>query len=213
MLRERVLSWLARPVRDTAVNECDSEMAVIGTSLGNVRGENQDRAVIVRYTSPEPHASFVLAALCDGLGGMQDGSRCAQLGLAETILSLICSRDYNPKARFYRAVEAANTAIYNRYHERGGTTFSGILVPAKGPAIGINVGDSRIYERSKGRVRQLSIDDTIAGQIQRLKGLSLRQATLPCRRGFAGRPARLRGLARLGATGIPTVAWTRRTRG
>ena len=171
MLRERILSWLARPVRETAVNECDAERAVIGTSLGNVRGENQDRAAIVRYTSTEPDASFVLAALCDGLGGMQDGSRCAQLGLTEIILSLIGSRDHNPRSRFYRAVEAANTAIYSRYHERGGTTFSGILFPGSGPAIGINVGDSRIYERSKGHLRQLTIDDTIAGQIQHLKGL------------------------------------------
>jgi PPM family protein phosphatase len=158
-------------MRETAVNECDAERAVIGTSLGNVRGENQDRAAIVRYSSMQPEASFVLAALCDGLGGMQDGGRCAQLGLTEIILSLIGSRDHNSRSRFRRAVEAANIAIYTRYHERGGTTFSGFLLPGSGSAIGINVGDSRIYELSKGHLRQLSIDDTIAGQIQHLKGL------------------------------------------
>ena len=171
-VKSRIAAWLARRVKDQAVNEYDSLAACIGTALGNVRGENQDRAAIVRFTSERPSQSFLLFSVCDGLGGMQDGARCARLALAEVVSVLVHYDDLDSKARLLRAVSSANTLLTNEYRGRGGTTLSAVLVAPNGQAWGTNVGDSRIYQYMPNRnCKQISVDDTIAGQIQHLRGI------------------------------------------
>ena len=172
-VRSRIDSWLARRVKDHAVNEHDSPSACLGTALGNVRGENQDRAAIVRFTSQRPSRSFLLFSVCDGLGGMQDGARCARLALSELVSTLVYYDSPDSKLRLLRAVSSANTLVTKEYRGRGGTTLSAILVDSNGKAWGINVGDSRIYQYTPTQhCKQISIDDTIAGQVQHLRGMS-----------------------------------------
>ena len=172
-VRSRIDAWLARRVKDQAVNEYDSLAACVGTALGNIRGENQDRAAIVRFTSERQSRSFLLFAVCDGLGGMQDGARCARLALAEVVSVLVRYDGPDSKVRLLHAVSSANTLLTNEYRGRGGTTLSAVLVAANGQAWGANVGDSRIYQYTPNRkCKQISVDDTIAGQIQYLRGLS-----------------------------------------
>ena len=171
-VRNRVDEWLARSARPQAVNEYGPLTACVGTALGNVRGENQDRAVIVRFTSKRPTRSFLLFSVCDGLGGMQDGARCARLALAEIVSALVSSDRFGPTRRLLRAVSEANDLLATEYSGRGGTTLSAILASPSGRASGVNVGDSRIYTYMPSRTcEQVSVDDTIAGQIQRLRGL------------------------------------------
>ena len=171
-VRNRIDAWLDRRVKDQSVNEYDSLAACVGTTLGNVRAENQDRAVIVRFTSEKPLRSFLLFSMCDGLGGMQDGARCARLALAELVSDLVHNDDPNLKVRLLRAVSSANTLVATEYSGRGGTTLSAILVASNGQAWGTNVGDSRIYRFTPNlECKQISVDDTIAGQIQHLRGL------------------------------------------
>ena len=172
-VRNRIDAWLDRRVKDQSVNEFDSLAACVGTTLGNVREENQDRAVIVRFTSEKPLRSFLLFSVCDGLGGMQDGARCARLAVAEVISELIHNDGPNSKVRLLRAVSSANTLVTNEYGGRGGTTLSAVLVASSGQAWATNVGDSRIYQYTPNLgCKQISVDDTIAGQIQRLRGLT-----------------------------------------
>ena len=172
-VRNRIDAWLDRRVKDQSVNEFDSLAACVGTTLGNVREENQDRAVIVRFTSEKPLRSFLLFSVCDGLGGMQDGARCARLALAEVISELIHSDEPDSKVRLLRAVSSANILVTSEYSGRGGTTLSAVLVASSGQAWATNVGDSRIYQYTpKLGCKQISVDDTIAGQIQRLRGLT-----------------------------------------
>lgn len=171
-IRSRIDAWLDRRVKDQSVNEYDSLAACVGTTLGNVRGENQDRAVIVRFTSERPLRSFLLFSVCDGLGGMQDGARCARLALAEVVSALVHNDDPDSKVRLLRAVSRANAVVTNEYHGRGGTTLSAVLVASNGKAWGTNVGDSRIYKYAPNlECTQISVDDTIAGQLQYLRGL------------------------------------------
>lgn len=172
-VRSRIDAWLARRVKDYAVNEHDSPPACLGTALGNVRGENQDRAAIARFTSQRSSRSFLLFSVCDGLGGMQDGARCARLALAELVSTLIHYDGLDSKHRLLRAVSSANTLVTKEYRGRGGTTLSAILVDSNGQAWGTNVGDSRIYQYvPRQHCKQISIDDTIAGQVQHLRGIS-----------------------------------------
>ena len=173
VLRSRIDAWLARPGRDHAVNEHASLAATVGTARGCVRAENQDRAVIVRFTPKMPSRAFLLFSLCDGLGGMQDGARCACLALAELVSVLVRENAFEPEMRLLRAVSSANNLLAAEYQGRGGTTLSAVLVAANGQAWGSNVGDSRIYAYTPDCVcEQISVDDTIAGQVQRIRGLS-----------------------------------------
>jgi hypothetical protein len=57
---------------------------------------------------------------------------------------------------------AANAAVYSMLGGRGGTTLSAVTVNGQGHAVGVNVGDSRIYYISHTReLIQLSRDDTL----------------------------------------------------
>ena len=172
-VRSRIDAWLARRVKAYAVNEHDWPPACLGTALGSVRAENQDRVAIVRFTSQRPSRSFLLFSVCDGLGGMQDGARCARLALAEVVSVLVHYDGPDSKVRLLRAVSSANTLVTREYRGRGGTTLSAVLVDSNGHASGINVGDSRIYQYTQNRYcKQISVDDTIAGQVQHLRGIS-----------------------------------------
>lgn len=72
--------------------------------------------------------------------------------------------------RLRAAIEFANAEVYKQFHARGGTTIAGILFTGS-EAIGATVGDSRIYFRPKDRpLTQLSVDDTIAAELSRLRG-------------------------------------------
>ncbi len=167
-LCNRLLSWLQRPTKEHATSDLPEISAAIGTTVGEVRRENQDRAIIARFTSSS--GPFVLAALCDGIGGMPSGDVCAELALANVVTNLISSKEVLGSDRLPSAIEAANRALYERFRGRGGTTIAAILFELSGE-IGASVGDSRVYEyMNAGGLQQRSTDDTIAGELSRLKG-------------------------------------------
>ncbi|OZS50730.1 hypothetical protein BST51_24500, partial [Vibrio vulnificus] len=61
----------------------------------------------------------------------------------------------------------ADKAVYAQYQGNGGSTLSAFIFDSDGNSISINVGDSRIYCQLKnGKFEQLSVDDTIAGQLK-----------------------------------------------
>lgn len=62
------------------------------------------------------------------------------------------------------AALAANAVVEASLLGRGGTTLSAVLFNRRGSAVGLNIGDSRIYEvEPSGEVSQRSRDDTIEG--------------------------------------------------
>jgi PPM family protein phosphatase len=170
---EQIAKWLARPLRPFSITEAAELGATVGTTIGEVRQDNQDRAVIARFTSlRRPKESFVCFALCDGMGGLADGGRCAETALSSFILRL--TRDANrPVPELLRlAALAANADVYRQFRERGGTTLAAIVI-FPGAAAAVSVGDSRIYAISKREgLKQVTIDDTIAGELNQLKGFT-----------------------------------------
>jgi serine/threonine protein phosphatase PrpC len=157
-----------------------------------VRQDNQDRAVIARFTSVKrPKESFVCFALCDGMGGLADGGRCAETAISSFILRL--TRDANrPILELLRlAAQAANADVYRQFKERGGTTLAAIAI-FPGSAAAVSVGDSRIYGISKREgLKQITIDDTIAGELNQLKGFTSHNSDWSS---FAGQLAQFIGL-------------------
>ena len=108
--------------------------------------------------------SYIVTAVCDGMGGMQDGEICASLALAAFFSSFITSIDADPREILIHAAHEANHAVNKAYSGKGGTTLSVVSVSKNGCINGINIGDSRIYFSSETDFRQLTKDDTIAGQ-------------------------------------------------
>lgn len=143
----------------------------MGTTAGRVRSENQDRAVTASFVTSDPKDSFHLLAVCDGLGGMQEGGTCASLALASTIAGLLNrGRGFDRAANLQAAVSSANEEVYRAFRERGGTTMAAVLMNRTG-ATAIAVGDTRIYRvEHDGGLTQLTRDDTIAQHVANLGG-------------------------------------------
>ncbi len=137
----------------------------IGTNLGAVREQNQDRALVTSaWYKTAPQKNFVLGALCDGIGGLIKGEDAAVLAISVFVSRFLRTPKLSTADRLRGAALAANAAVYSMLGGRGGTTLSAVLVNGQGHAVGVNVGDSRIYCISHSReLIQLSRDDTLGG--------------------------------------------------
>lgn len=196
-IAKRVATWLASSFTSNtgAAKDIPDFGATLGTTIGTERTENQDRVIAARYSAKESQGrSFLLFALCDGMGGMRDGAICAEITISTLLQSLITSSDFDLHSRLDAAVENANYAVHNIYNEQGGTTLSLIAKSAQGKTIAINVGDSRLYEFTSIKnpfFQQISVDDTIAGELERLKGIEF---STQSRADYMGRLAQYIGL-------------------
>jgi serine/threonine protein phosphatase PrpC len=169
-LHFRLFRWLEREVsRQSGWQHLESGRVAIATDVGSERDENQDRVVVLRSNDPDG-PDHLLAIVCDGMGGMRDGRLCASIAASGFIVAFLRPQIGSLKERLIHAAEGANLAIHRRYGGKGGATLSALCISSSGEACGVNVGDSRIYGSISGRIRALSVDDTIAGQIGRDSG-------------------------------------------
>jgi PPM family protein phosphatase len=165
---EHIASWLGRPKSDSAAAPVENLRIALGSST-NLRAENQDRVVVARFLSPVRSQCFALFAVADGIGGMKEGGRCADLALATLISELAASNENLPKLRLTRALNIANETLYSMFRERGGTTLAMIYATPTSHPIGLNVGDSRIYQFLDGAaLKQISTDDNVQSQMRLL---------------------------------------------
>lgn len=169
-LQRRLQNWLMRETAGKDAATIDDLSVAIATDVGLVRKENQDRIAVLRFYSPQG-SSFIVGALCDGMGGMVDGSTCAAIALSTFFATCVRFRDRPIRERLSTATSHANILVYESYGGRGGATLSAFLVDSSGARSSVNVGDSRIYQISSGKLEQLSVDDTLAGQVERTSPL------------------------------------------
>lgn len=149
------------------------------THRGAVRKENQD---CFRYELPE-NGSFVTAVLCDGMGGAQAGSVASTLACDTFMSHAANSLDERSSASDMRAilseaVSYANIKVYDRsfadFSCMGmGSTLVALLMNSK-RALVANVGDSRAYLVSRGRVQQITRDHSLVEDMV-LKGTITRE--------------------------------------
>jgi serine/threonine protein phosphatase PrpC len=171
LLFQCITEWLRRQTPPKSVKHVEDIGATIGTTIGHVRSDNQDRAIIVRYRTSTPNQSFLLFALCDGMGGMREGGNCAAMTMGTIVASLVVEQQQKPLSlRLKEAVLRADEEVYKRYQGEGGTTLSAVIFSHSKNPIGLNIGDSRIYQYlKKGSVTQISRDDSIAEQVKQIK--------------------------------------------
>ena len=139
--------------------------AYLGSDIGKTRSENQDSI------RAESFPDGVLALVCDGMGGMQNGSAASKIAVAaaeerfcaeyvsgmppEAVCELLrnCAADANQKV--YQA------AVRSEMRARMGTTLVGVFA-RDDVMCTVNVGDSRCYLLPEdGPLQQLTTDHTV----------------------------------------------------
>lgn len=136
----------------------------IGTSIGAVRRENQDRALIVQAVyQGVPERNFTMGVVCDGIGGMSRGEDAAVTAISVFVSRVLRSPRLGPESRLHLAVEAANDAVFSQLQGRGGSTIAAAFFDDTGRVTTVNVGDSRVYALvPTGTIQRLTRDDTLA---------------------------------------------------
>ena len=141
------------------------------THRGRVRAQNEDTIVIGDWLSPpEMDAPLVfrrplplVCAVADGMGGHSAGevaSRTAAQALAAAGAEL--SGAPHVRACLLHIDDTLNRMMTENAALAGmGTTIAGLVLGD--PLVWFNIGDSRLYRLSDGRLSQVSIDDTPAG--------------------------------------------------
>jgi len=169
-LKRELLQWFAEnPPRDGS-QFADAGDVVISTAK-NARSENQDRAIYAQFMSERTERCFSLLAVLDGIGGMIEGGRCAEVAIASILSSLVSLSRFNNRVTLVEALTIANSAVWEEYKGRGGATFAGVFYENK-HARSVNIGDSRVYSYDSSRgIMRLSSDDRLGDQFAKLKGL------------------------------------------
>lgn len=140
------------------------------TDVGLRRRENEDAFAL----APE----LGLCVVADGMGGHTAGQVASQLA-AEAVHQAIQMLDEGPatpseKLRY--AVSAANRAVHGTARQRPecagmGTTLVALLFEGQRAALA-HVGDSRAYLLRGDRIRQLTDDHSIVGELLRRREIS-----------------------------------------
>jgi len=141
------------------------------SNLGKVRTNNEDLGLVQNtLVCDTPVKSYfdldveapVIAAIADGMGGLDDGEIASMMVIdslrnwLETLASDAGSEEII--ASFNRWIPITNDKIISACQTRGmGSTLVG-LVFTRHAVVGFNVGDSRLYRLREGWLRQISAD-------------------------------------------------------
>jgi protein phosphatase len=165
------------------------------TDVGVRRTENQDCFGIFEILP-----GVTLLAVCDGMGGVAGGAIASRLALDTFAQSM---REHilpdNPEdepdlgsigLRFALSASAsdANRAVYREAKESDGkfedmgTTLVALLVVENTLAYSLNIGDSRMYDISEGKITQLTKDHSYVQQLVDMGQITYEEAkTSPMR--------------------------------
>ncbi|HEX9079261.1 MAG TPA: protein kinase [Desulfuromonadaceae bacterium] len=152
------------------------------SSPGPVRDHNEDYVGFWQPQSLEEKRGLgAVAALADGVGGLERGEVASRLAVETAINSFREAEEgRSPQQLITQMFNAANLAVYDKSMEDHGrsrmaTTLS-IVVLRNNEAVVGNVGDSRVYLVHKGAVKQLSTDHSYVGMQQKFGLISEQDA-------------------------------------
>jgi serine/threonine protein phosphatase PrpC len=166
-IQNQLTAWLLRRTATTGVRRVVSLSAAIASEIGNIRNENQDRAVITRGRDRQGR-DYIVVAVADGIGGMRDGATCAAIAISTFLATIYQYAQMGTDSSedwIRKAVNAANKAVFAKFRGDGGSTLVALLVRPGDSTCWLSVGDSRVYRSIGKNLIQISVDDTIAGQL------------------------------------------------
>ncbi|MEO8367735.1 MAG: PP2C family serine/threonine-protein phosphatase [Candidatus Solibacter sp.] len=163
-LSAELLLRLGAAVRETSWEHFRNPWT--GASLsdpGCKRSTNEDRCAFVVPSEPELlRSKGVLGIVADGMGGHAAGE------VASAMAVDIVSRNYfgsaaSPRSALLHAFQRANHEIFQvgqQEERRGlGTTCTALAIIDR-QVVWVHIGDSRLYRLRRGRVAQLTEDDS-----------------------------------------------------
>lgn len=164
-------AWFMRHTSPNGVRRVAQLNGAVATDVGSVREDNQDRVALVRGRD-RSGGCFIVAALADGIGGMKQGAECAALTLGTFIDSVVADAQLSTEPGDWLASGAhrANRAVHAKLAGEGGSTLVAALLMNGRPPHWLSIGDSRAYQAYNGKLHQLSLDDTIDGQLGKSGG-------------------------------------------
>lgn len=167
----RLAAWFMRRTAPSGARRVAPLKAAVASDVGVVRQENQDRVALVRACDRSGGA-FVLAALADGIGGMKNGAECAALALGTFLDGVISEAQHSadPRDWLWRAANMADRAVHAKHMGNGGSTLVAVLLTKGHRPLWLSIGDSRVYLAADAKIRQLSCDDTLEGQLGKVTG-------------------------------------------
>lgn len=154
------------------------------TDIGKQRDVNQDDVLFLEKDG------YILAVLCDGMGGINGG------GLACKTCLEVMEKEFNKDFKFnnvedarrwfYNSVAKANNKIqklasFDENLYGMGTTFIGVLISEE-YRVFASVGDSRLYLYNDKQLKQLSEDQTFVAALLRAGYINEKQAKVHPRR-------------------------------
>ncbi|NOH19472.1 PP2C family protein-serine/threonine phosphatase [Vibrio cyclitrophicus] len=162
MFQELLQKHLARGVLSRGLLSIDSGAIALASDLGLKRAENQDRTAVMKFRTPT--AFYTLIAVVDGMGGMRDGEKAAELAISTFLSSALENVHLGSEQAITNATLAANKAVFAFTNGKGGSTLSAILLCSDDKNMTVNVGDSRIYAKDPvlNKVIRLTVDDSLA---------------------------------------------------
>lgn len=140
--------------------------------------DNRDLSNTISFNPSEPVEVY---GVFDGMGGEAMGEEASFLAAqaVEKAHKRIESGEKDVVKTILSAVEDANTKICRKMIESGekriGTTFATLIIKNDIATV-INVGDSRVYLLRKGKMRQISTDDTTAQRLVNMGVISQEKA-------------------------------------
>lgn len=179
-IEKQLTAWLLRKTLTAGARRVAPLAAAIASEIGSVRRENQDRAIIARGVDGRGR-DYAVLVVADGIGGMRDGATCASIAIAAFLAALYQDAQIGSGRSddwIRRAVNSADQAVYTRFRGEGGSTLVALVVRPEHHACWLSVGDSRVYGVRSKKLVQISVDDTIAGQLGKGADSTPEQSTL-----------------------------------
>ena len=138
------------------------------TDVGKNRLINEDY-VCVREMPIGALQNFFIVA--DGMGGHRAGERASSETVEIMLDSIEDSKEKDPKLVLRRALEEANLKVFcdsgrSKALEGMGTTVVAATIQDQTLYV-MNVGDSRLYLISDGKIRQITVDHSLVEELVR----------------------------------------------
>ena len=157
-----------RPEEELNVSPVPGFAVVSRTDVGRVRKNNQDALIIGNG----------LAGVADGMGG-HNGGEIASGDTRDGILRELCGKKPDRRT-LQEAVEKINLEIWEHQEKDASLTGMGttltLLWPSEEEVLIAQVGDSRAYLIRDGKMRQITEDHSLVGDMVRQGVLTEEQA-------------------------------------
>ncbi len=143
------------------------------TDVGRRRRGRPNEDTVGLWVPSEKESGPPLLVVADGMGGHRGGALASQTVVEAFLASyreLVQDREMVQMEDLVHCVHMAHRAVREagqKHHlpSMGSTVVAAVLFPDR--VLGVNVGDSRAYLLQGGRMKRLSVDDSVVAELLR----------------------------------------------